>query len=105
MHAVLRQVFDNRLIFPPVRSPRRILDCGCGAGDWAIDVATQYPDCEVRASACLVPVSVMQRQHRPSPASAQQGEGREAGSSLTPNLAKMRLVGVTFQSVGPRCPF
>ncbi|RCI10422.1 hypothetical protein L249_4414, partial [Ophiocordyceps polyrhachis-furcata BCC 54312] len=47
MHSVLRKVFDDRLIFPPVNSPRRILDCGCGSGDWAVDVARRFPDCEV----------------------------------------------------------
>ncbi|KAF7548590.1 hypothetical protein G7Z17_g6964 [Cylindrodendrum hubeiense] len=47
MHGVLNSVFDNRLIFPPVRSPRRILDCGCGSGEWAVDVATQNPNAEV----------------------------------------------------------
>ncbi|KAJ3481065.1 hypothetical protein NLG97_g7915 [Lecanicillium saksenae] len=47
MHNVLAKVFDNRLVFPPVASPRRILDCGCGAANWAIDVAELYPDCEV----------------------------------------------------------
>ncbi|KAI5463782.1 S-adenosyl-L-methionine-dependent methyltransferase [Mariannaea sp. PMI_226] len=47
MHGVLNSLFNNRLIFPPVRSPRRILDCGCGPGDWAVDVAQQYPNAEV----------------------------------------------------------
>lgn len=47
MHGVLNRLFDNRLIFPPIRSPRRILDCGCGPGDWAMEVASQYPDAEV----------------------------------------------------------
>ncbi|KAH8736012.1 S-adenosyl-L-methionine-dependent methyltransferase [Ilyonectria robusta] len=47
MHGVLNSVFDNRLIFPPVRNPRRILDCGCGSGDWAVDVAAQNPNAEV----------------------------------------------------------
>ncbi|EWY96740.1 hypothetical protein FOYG_05336 [Fusarium oxysporum NRRL 32931] len=47
MHGVLSRLFDGRLIFPPIRSPRRILDCGCGPGDWAVEVATQYPDAEV----------------------------------------------------------
>ncbi|PFH56045.1 hypothetical protein XA68_17142 [Ophiocordyceps unilateralis] len=27
--------------------PKNILDCGCGAGDWAVDVATRFPDCKV----------------------------------------------------------
>jgi ubiquinone/menaquinone biosynthesis C-methylase UbiE len=47
MHGILGRVFDGRLIFPPIRSPKRILDCGCGAGDWAVEVAEQYPDAEV----------------------------------------------------------
>ncbi|KAF4973850.1 hypothetical protein FZEAL_9196 [Fusarium zealandicum] len=47
MHGVLSRLFDNRLIFPPIRSVRRILDCGCGPGDWAMQVASQYPDAEV----------------------------------------------------------
>ncbi|KAF4513236.1 hypothetical protein G6O67_000534 [Ophiocordyceps sinensis] len=47
MHSVLCRVFDDRLIFPPVGSPSRVLDCGCGAGDWAVDVARRFPDCEV----------------------------------------------------------
>ncbi|CAM1511602.1 Fc.00g091150.m01.CDS01 [Cosmosporella sp. VM-42] len=47
MHGVFNRVFDSRLIFPPVRSPRKILDCGCGAGDWVVDVAGQYPNAEV----------------------------------------------------------
>ncbi|PKS08897.1 hypothetical protein jhhlp_003510 [Lomentospora prolificans] len=47
MHSVFCRVFDNRLIFPPIRNPRRILDCGFGAGNWAIDVAERYPNCEV----------------------------------------------------------
>ncbi|SCN89930.1 uncharacterized protein FFE2_06830 [Fusarium fujikuroi] len=56
MHGVLSRLFDGRLIFPPIRSPRRILDCGCGPGDWAIEVATQYPDAE----ALVVPSSSLE---------------------------------------------
>ncbi|KAF5634119.1 methyltransferase [Fusarium sp. NRRL 25303] len=37
----------GHILPPSMRSPRRILDCGCGPGDWAIEVATQYPDAEV----------------------------------------------------------
>ncbi|KAK0710274.1 S-adenosyl-L-methionine-dependent methyltransferase [Lasiosphaeria miniovina] len=47
MHRVFEAMFDNRLIFPPVPRPRRILDCGYGCGSWAIGVAEQYPNCEV----------------------------------------------------------
>ncbi|KAJ6447126.1 hypothetical protein O9K51_01901 [Purpureocillium lavendulum] len=47
MHSVLSRVFDDRLIFPPVPTPERILDCGCGACDWAVDVAERFPESEV----------------------------------------------------------
>ncbi|KAK3306663.1 S-adenosyl-L-methionine-dependent methyltransferase [Chaetomium strumarium] len=47
MHEIFNMMFDNRLIFPPLPRPRRILDCGYGSGAWAIDVAEQYPECEV----------------------------------------------------------
>ncbi|EGS21106.1 uncharacterized protein CTHT_0029470 [Thermochaetoides thermophila DSM 1495] len=47
MHAIFNMMFDNRLIFPPIPNPQRILDCGYGSAAWAIDVARQYPECEV----------------------------------------------------------
>ncbi|SPQ23682.1 d8484310-72a4-40f8-8227-25c48514d0b9 [Thermothielavioides terrestris] len=47
MHGVFNMMFDNRLIFPPIPRPRRILDCGSGSGAWAMEVAEQYPECEV----------------------------------------------------------
>lgn len=47
MHVVLSIVFESQLLFPPITRPRRILECGFGAGDWAIDVARQYQTCEV----------------------------------------------------------
>ncbi|OIW32463.1 S-adenosyl-L-methionine-dependent methyltransferase [Coniochaeta ligniaria NRRL 30616] len=47
MHEVFNRMFDNRLIFPPLPAPRRILDCGFGSASWAIDVAEQFPTCEV----------------------------------------------------------
>ncbi|KAJ5175960.1 uncharacterized protein N7482_001837 [Penicillium canariense] len=40
-------LFDDRLIFPPVHRLRRVLDCGHGAASWAIEVAEQYPNCEL----------------------------------------------------------
>ncbi|KAH8691402.1 S-adenosyl-L-methionine-dependent methyltransferase [Talaromyces proteolyticus] len=40
-------IFDNRLIFPPINHPRRILDCGCGGGNWAVEVAERYPSTQV----------------------------------------------------------
>lgn len=50
---MLRIVFDNRLIFPPVNRLKMILECGFGAGDWSVDVAEQYPNAEVRIWALL----------------------------------------------------
>ncbi|KAM3067417.1 hypothetical protein ACMFMG_011567 [Clarireedia jacksonii] len=47
--AVFNRVFENRLIFPPLTRPRRILDCGYGTADWAVDVARQNPRCEIIA--------------------------------------------------------
>ena len=44
---VLNRVFDGRLVLPQVDQPHRILDCGYGAGSWAVQVADQYPNCEV----------------------------------------------------------
>ncbi|KLJ05733.1 hypothetical protein EMPG_10823 [Blastomyces silverae] len=46
-HQVLSKIFDDRLIFPPVHSPSRVLDCGYGNGGWAVEVAEQHPSCEV----------------------------------------------------------
>lgn len=45
---VFQRIFDNRLIFPPIHRLKRVLDCGHGSASWAVDVAEQNPDCEVR---------------------------------------------------------
>ncbi|KAK3353564.1 S-adenosyl-L-methionine-dependent methyltransferase [Lasiosphaeria hispida] len=47
MHGIFNMMFDNRLIFPPIPRPRRILECGSGSGSWAAQVAEQHPECEV----------------------------------------------------------
>ncbi|KAJ5215428.1 uncharacterized protein N7498_001835 [Penicillium cinerascens] len=44
---VFQRIFDHRLIFPPIRRLRRILDCGHGSASWAVEVAEQHPDCQV----------------------------------------------------------
>ncbi|KAJ5172805.1 hypothetical protein N7492_005398 [Penicillium capsulatum] len=44
---VFQKIFDDRLVFPPIRRLRRVLDCGHGSASWAVDVAEQNPDCEV----------------------------------------------------------
>ncbi|KMU73745.1 hypothetical protein CISG_03795 [Coccidioides immitis RMSCC 3703] len=46
-HRVLSGVFDHRLIFPPVESLDKVLDCGYGSGAWAVEVAEQYETCDV----------------------------------------------------------
>ncbi|KAJ5232514.1 hypothetical protein N7468_005470 [Penicillium chermesinum] len=45
-HRIFQALFDDRLIFPPVRQLRRVLDCGHGAASWAVEVADQNPRCE-----------------------------------------------------------
>ncbi|CCX16239.1 S-adenosyl-L-methionine-dependent methyltransferase [Pyronema domesticum] len=46
-HRIFQYIFDERLIFPPIENPERILDCGYGSAAWAFDVAEKYPDCQV----------------------------------------------------------
>lgn len=48
MHEVFNRMFENRLIFPAMPQLRRVLECGFGCGAWAVEVAEQYPNCEVR---------------------------------------------------------
>ncbi|WP_376796303.1 class I SAM-dependent methyltransferase [Thermogemmatispora sp.] len=45
-HYVLRSVLKGNYL-APVRRPRRILDVGCGTGQWAIELAQQFPEAEV----------------------------------------------------------
>lgn len=56
MHRIFNQVFDNRLIFPPVASPRRVLDLGCGGGDWASAVAEELPRASVSSNIQIIVV-------------------------------------------------
>ncbi|KAM5429848.1 hypothetical protein McanMca71_004307 [Microsporum canis] len=44
---VFSRVFDDRIIFPPIQQLAKVLDCGYGSGAWAVEVAEQYPNCEV----------------------------------------------------------
>ncbi|KAK0643520.1 S-adenosyl-L-methionine-dependent methyltransferase [Cercophora newfieldiana] len=55
MHGMFNLMFENRLIFPPIPRPRRILECGSGSGGWAAQVAEQYPECEVGGSFLWAP--------------------------------------------------
>jgi len=47
MHDFWTSTFDGRLILAPVEQPKEILDIGCGTGLWAMEVADEFPDCEV----------------------------------------------------------
>ncbi|KAJ5907660.1 hypothetical protein N7495_000342 [Penicillium taxi] len=44
---IFQKIFDDRLVFPPIPRLRRVLDCGHGSASWAVDVAEQYPNCDV----------------------------------------------------------
>ncbi|OXV10883.1 hypothetical protein Egran_01356 [Elaphomyces granulatus] len=44
---IFNLVFDDRLIFPPISQPQKVLDCGFGCGAWAMEVAEQHPYCKV----------------------------------------------------------
>ncbi|KAF2113361.1 S-adenosyl-L-methionine-dependent methyltransferase [Lophiotrema nucula] len=46
-HDLLYRLCGDRLFFPNIGIPRKILDCGYGFGDWACAVAEEYEDCEV----------------------------------------------------------
>jgi ubiquinone/menaquinone biosynthesis C-methylase UbiE len=49
---MFQYIFDERLIFPPIENPERILDCGYGSAAWSFDVAEKYPDCQVCSLSC-----------------------------------------------------
>ena len=55
-HHLFDLIFDERLVIPPGYSlPRRgnVLDCGFGGGSWAVEVAENYPECEVLVQEAL----------------------------------------------------
>ncbi|KAI1176290.1 hypothetical protein F4777DRAFT_547067 [Nemania sp. FL0916] len=47
LNQVYIKVFDGELTTVPLESPTAIIDIGTGVGEWAIDMAEFYPDCEV----------------------------------------------------------
>ncbi|KAI1845728.1 hypothetical protein JX265_000093 [Neoarthrinium moseri] len=49
VHDIFHLKFGEQLILPERRmnALRRVLDCGSGNCSWALDVARQYPNCEV----------------------------------------------------------
>lgn len=46
-HQNQRVQLDGRLHLCPLQDPQEILDIGTGTGIWAIDMADQYPGCQV----------------------------------------------------------
>ncbi len=46
-HRMLHELFEERLFFPPIAYPRRVLDCGYGRGQWAVAMAQCYDQTEV----------------------------------------------------------
>ncbi|KAK8079867.1 S-adenosyl-L-methionine-dependent methyltransferase, partial [Apiospora hydei] len=46
-HDMFSLVFDDRLIFPEITPLRRVLDCGTGTANWAVEVARREPQCQV----------------------------------------------------------
>lgn len=49
-HQILQYLFEGRLFFPPIQHPKKVLDCGYGRGNWALEMAQTYPDSEVGPS-------------------------------------------------------
>lgn len=47
LNQVYLKVFDGQLTTVPLESPTSILDIGTGVGEWVIDMAELYPECEV----------------------------------------------------------
>ncbi|KAB5576496.1 S-adenosyl-L-methionine-dependent methyltransferase, partial [Coniochaeta sp. 2T2.1] len=86
VHEVFNRLFDNRLIFPAMPNPTRILDCGFGTASWAIDVAEQFPSCEVRRN---YSVTAPQRPTLANGASSglSQPDHGVTGIDIYPNMA------------------
>lgn len=49
-HRLVCRIFGDRLFSSrvPMEEPRAILECGYGNGDWAVQCAEEFEDCEVR---------------------------------------------------------
>lgn len=46
-HFLFYQTFSGRRYLSPLVSPTRILDLGCGTGDWAVEMADEFPQATV----------------------------------------------------------
>ncbi|KAI0202178.1 hypothetical protein F4808DRAFT_459181 [Astrocystis sublimbata] len=47
LNQVYLKVLDGELTTVPLESPTFVIDIGTGVGDWAIDMAELYPECEI----------------------------------------------------------
>lgn len=47
LNQVYLKIFDGELTTVPLECPTHILDIGTAVGEWAIDMAERYPECEV----------------------------------------------------------
>lgn len=50
MHSIYYQSLNDSHTTVPLDNPKRILDVGCGRGDWASDIGAQYPGAKVTGS-------------------------------------------------------
>ncbi|KAF2999928.1 hypothetical protein E8E13_009014 [Curvularia kusanoi] len=50
-HDVLFRLFGNALFSPHmgISSPQKVLECGYGGGDWAVQFAEEFEECEITA--------------------------------------------------------
>lgn len=46
-HLLFQELFDDKLFFPPIASPKKVLECGYGRGSWAVSMAQTYENCKV----------------------------------------------------------
>jgi hypothetical protein len=51
-HALFCRLLGNALVPPMIRlrDPTKVLDCGYGGGDWSVQFAEEFEDCEVRSA-------------------------------------------------------
>jgi len=50
-HQLLYRLLEDSIMSPriPLNDPKKVLDLGYGGGDWCVQFAEEYEDCEVRS--------------------------------------------------------